>query len=157
MSAVLQERETGYVNRVITATGPDSAPDQDPAARMAAPRIREAISVLFQQGRMELAVAVGEAAISVYPYSEDVLVICALLAEVEKDWPRAESLLIRLIEVQEGAAPATSWLHLLRVLRCQSKMADAIAVADFAGAKYEDHAELQSEITSLRALVAVSE
>lgn len=110
--------------------------------------------MLFQQGHTELATAVGEAAISVYPYSEDILVICALLAEVEQDWERAESLLIRLIEAQNGEAPAASWLHLLRVLRCQDKLAEAVAVADFAGDRYTHDESLQAEISSLRTVIA---
>jgi len=157
MAAVLQQQETGYVIPALSTLESDSAAAEDHGSRMAAPRIREAISVLFQQGRMELAIAVGEAAISVYPYSEDILVICALMAEVEQDWARAESLLIRLIEVQEGDAPAASWLHLLRVLRCQNKTADAVAVADFAGAKYDTDADLQAEIASLRAVTGTAE
>jgi len=157
MAAVLQQQETGYVIPPLSTHESGSAALEVQGTRMAAPRIREAISVLFQQGRMELAIAVGEAAISVYPYSEDILVICALMAEVEQDWARAESLLIRLIEVQEGDAPATSWLHLLRVLRCQNKTADAIAVAEFAGTKYDADAELQAEIASLRAAIGAAE
>jgi len=123
---------------------------------LTAPRIREAIAVLFEQGRIELATAVSEAAISLYPYSEDVLVMCALLAEVNQAWSSAEQLLVRLIEVQGNDAPAESWLHLVRVLRCQGKNSDAKLVCDFTGERFPDHADLRKEADALRDLTSIS-
>jgi len=123
---------------------------------LTAPRIREAIAVLFEQGRIELATAVSEAAISLYPYSEDVLVMCSLLAEVNQAWSSAEQLLVRLIEVQGNDAPAESWLHLVRVLRCQGKNNDAKLVCEFTCERFPDHADLRKEADALRELTSIS-
>jgi len=150
---------TGHSNeaahRIIASDSHESSSKQEHGnANLTTPRIREAISVLFAQGRHELAAAVGEAAISLYPYSEDILVMCSLLAEVQEDWERAEKLLVRLIELQEAAAPTACWLHLLRVLRCQGKFADATLVAEFCATRYPEDKLLCDEIASLRQVIA---
>lgn len=136
------------VNRLSTSIDFDEAPN------LTAPRIREAIAVLFEQGRIELATAVSEAAIALYPYSEDVLVMCALLAEVNQNWAVAEQLLVRLIETQGNNAPADSWLHLVRVLRCQGKHQDAKLVCNFTAERFPEHADLRKEAEALREIPA---
>ena len=151
MSISAQETGKEVVQRsaAFAAHGATGA-HEDASPNLTTPRIREAIAVLFGQGRSELAAAVGEAAISLYPYSEDILVMCSLMAEAQQDWEKAEKLLVRLIEVQGADAPAVTWLHLLRVLRCQGKVADATMVADFASTRHQEDKALSEEIASLR-------
>ncbi len=97
---------------------------------MAPWEIRIAIAQLVRENKMDLAVAASESALTLYPESQDVLVISALLAEVKNDWPRAEQLLIQLLGVQGADAPAESWLHLIRTLKCQNKTEDMALVID---------------------------
>ena len=85
--------------------------------------------MLFRSN-MDLAVAASESALALYPDSQDVLVISALMAEVKSDWPRAEQLLVQLLQIQGVDAPAESWLHLIRTLKCQNKTEDMVMVID---------------------------
>jgi len=109
--------------------------------------IREAIALLFSQGRSELASAVFEAAIALLPFSEDILVIGSLIAETERDWKRAEQLLIRLIEVQGTEAQAVTWAHLLRVVLCQDRMDDASILIDFLRERFPGDPEVANAAT----------
>jgi len=149
MSIAMQHSEQQAVRlQPVHGLANGAAIDQTP--NLTAPRIREAIAVLFQQGRIELATAVSEAAITLYPYSEDVLVMCALLAEVNQNWETAEQLLVRLIETQGNDAPAESWLHLVRVLRCQGKDEDANLICNFTSERFPEHKDLGKEAQELR-------
>jgi len=97
---------------------------------MAPWEIRIAIAQLVKDNHMDLAVAASESALALHPDSQDVLVISALLSEVKSDWPRAEQLLVQLLQIQGADAPAESWLHLIRTLKCQNKTEDMVMVID---------------------------
>ena len=119
---------------------------------MAPWEIRIAIAELVKENKMDLAVAAAESAMALYPDSQDILVIGSLLAEVKQDWARAEQLLIQLLQVQGADAPAESWLHLIRVLRCQNKADDMIFVIDHVLNVYGDDAKVIEEQEALIAL-----
>lgn len=121
-------------------------------SNMATWEIRVAIAELVKQNKMNLAVAAAESALALYPESQDILVISSLLAEVSQDWARAEHLLIQLLQVQGSEAPAESWLHLIRVLRCQNKTDDMSFVIDHVLNIYTSDPSVISEREALLAL-----
>jgi hypothetical protein len=88
--------------------------------------IRVAISELVAQDRMDLADALVAAGLSLYPDSEDILAIAALLAEVHGDWSSADSLLDKILYLQGDKATATVWQHKVRVQRCLCDPAGAL-------------------------------
>ena len=91
--------------------------------------IREAIQALVTEGKDGLAIALGDACLSLYPESEDILAISALLAEIQQDWTSAEDLLRKLVETQGEAVTPFTWRHLIRVLRCQCEPGKAMLAA----------------------------
>ena len=105
-------------------------------------QVRQWVSDLFHQNRISLAVALAEAGLSLYPDSEDVLVIAALVAEVQQDWANARQRLEHLIHVQRGETPAEVWCHLVRVLRCQKDDAAAQSRLHQALTQFPKHSEL---------------
>jgi tetratricopeptide (TPR) repeat protein len=106
-------------------------------------RIREWVAELFEQNHHSLAIALAEAGLALYPDSEDVLVIAALVAEVQQDWAHSRELLEHLIKVQSGNTPAEVWHHLARVLRCQGQNSQALAVARQALRQHPSSDDLQ--------------
>ena len=123
---------------------------------MAPWEIRIAIAELVKENKMDLAVAASESALALFPDSQDVLVISSLLAEVRSDWPRAEQLLIQLLTVQGADAPAESWLHLVRTLKCQNKTEDMALVIDHILNCFSSDALVAVERDTLLALRAES-
>jgi len=92
-------------------------------------KVREWVAELFEQNHLSLAIALAEAGLALYPDSEDVLVIAALVAEVQQDWQHSRELLEHLIKVQAGNTPPQVWHHLARVLRCEGNPQRALSVA----------------------------
>ena len=119
---------------------------------MAPWEIRIAIAELVKENKMELAVASAESAMALYPDSQDILVIASLLAEVRQDWARAEQLLVQLLQIQGVDSPAESWLHLIRVLRCQNKSDDMEYVIDHVLNMYASDPTVIQEQAALIAL-----
>jgi tetratricopeptide (TPR) repeat protein len=114
-------------------------------------KVREWVAELFEQNHLSLAFALAEAGLALYPDSEDVLVIAALVSEVQQDWPRAVEILEHLIKVQSGNTPAEVWHHLARTLRCDGQHDRAHAVAAKALLQHPSSDELRQiaqELTS---------
>lgn len=114
-------------------------------------QVREWVSDLFQNQHISLAVALAEAGLALYPDSEDVLVIAALVSEVQQDWLRARGLLEHLIKVQSGCTPAEVWLHLARVLRCEGNHQRSLTVARQALRQHPTSHELRQIILEVTA------
>ncbi len=123
--------------------------------RLSPAQIREAVASLVQQGKVDVAVAICEASLALHPQSEDLLVISSLVAEMEQNWPKAEALLVQLAELQSPNTTSQTWLHLARVLRCQSKFDDSWLVLDFACSRYPDDAMLKQELQAMSELFPV--
>jgi hypothetical protein len=104
--------------------------------------------------RTDLANALAAAGQSLYPDSEDILAISALLAEVQQDWTSAEDLLLKLIEVQGDAATPVTLRHLIRVLRCQCEPGQALQVAQQAILAHPTDTTLTDEFLALQELVS---
>jgi len=121
-------------------------------SQFSAAEIRQTMADLVAADRMDLASALAAAGQSLYPESEDILAISALLAEVQQDWNSAQELLFKLVEVQGDAATPVTLRHLIRVQRCQCEPAKAMQVAQKAVAMHPQDAALQEELASLQEL-----
>ena len=108
-------------------------------------QIRQTIAELVTNNRMDLADALSAAGLSLYPKSEEILAISALLAELSQDWLTAGQLLSQLIEVQDGLTPVSTWQHWIRVLRCQVEPAAALHATECALQIFPDHPALLAE------------
>lgn len=118
-------------------------------SRFSPAEIREAIADLVTQDKMELAHALGDAGISLYPDSDDILAMCALLAESRQDWTAAEELLSKLILKQDGNTPVATWQHYIRVLRCLCELQSALQIAEHALQFHPQNPALMAELQSL--------
>ena len=97
--------------------------------RFSPTEIREAIQTLVATEQMPLAYALGDAGLSLYPDSEDILAITSLLAVVREDWPQAVDLLRQLMEMQASGATVFTHSMLIRSLRCNLDLAEAFEAA----------------------------
>ena len=122
-------------------------------SQFSAAEIRQAMAELVANERVELANALAAAGQSLYPESEDILAMSALLSEIQQDWTCAEEHLRKLVQVQGDTATPFTWRHLIRVLRCQCEPSKAIHAAQQALAHYPDDALLQEELLRLQALL----
>lgn len=115
-------------------------------------RIRFAAADLCRQGRLAEADLLTYEALQQYPDSEDVLVMRALICEVRHDWPGAATVLGHLLHVQGKAAPAETWCHWVRVLRCDGQLGAAHQAVLQALQQHPGHPALASELAQLEAL-----
>lgn len=129
-------------------------PSLHDVSQFSAAEIRQTMANLVANERVDLANALAAAGQSLYPESEDILAMSALLAEIQQDWLGAEELLRKLVDTQGQAATAFTWRHLIRVLRCQCEPGKAMQVAQQALAHHPEDALLREELASLQALVS---
>ena len=123
-------------------------------SNFSAQEIRQTIASLVSDGHMDLADALSAAGLSLYPDSEDILAISALLSEIKLDWKSAEELLSHLMTVQADKVKPMTWLHLIRVIRCQSEFGRALLKAKQAVASCPQDESLQDELLSLQELIS---
>jgi len=122
-----------------------------PRARMSEPaRIRFAAADLVRQGKLAEANLLTHEAVQQYPDSEDVLVMRALILQAMQDWSSARQILERLLALQGEHAPAETWCHWVRVLRCEGLAQQAIEAATTALAHYPDHPVLAAELAQMQ-------
>ncbi len=124
------------------------------ASRFSPSEIRQTIAELVIQNNMEMARALSEAGLALYPESEDMLSISALLAELEQDWQSAQLHLEKLLELQGANSKAVVWHHLIRVVRCQLEPQKALDLAKKAIRLHPHESTLQEELSSLGAETA---
>jgi len=123
-------------------------------SQFSAAEIRQTMADLVAANRIDLANALAAAGQSLYPESEDILAISALLAEIQQDWTSAEELLRKLVDTQGAAVTPFTWRHLIRVLRCQCEPGKALQVAQQAMAAHPNETALRDEFWALQALVS---
>lgn len=123
-------------------------------SRFTATEIRQTIADLVGAQHMGLADALSAAGLSLYPKSEEILTISALLAEIKQDWTTAEQLPKQLIAQQGAQASPSSWRHLIRVMRCQCEPGQALHLAQKAMAAHPNDTVLQDEYRALQKLVS---
>ena len=105
---------------------------------------------------MDLAAALAEAGLAIYPRSEDVLAIAGLLAMLREEWEAAGGILNELLSVQGERAPITSHLMFIRALRCALEPAAALSAVMIAHEHYPNHEELVREFESISGLFGLS-
>jgi hypothetical protein len=123
-------------------------------SQFSAAEIRQTMADLVATNRIDLANALAAAGQSLYPESEDILAISALLAEIQQDWTGAEELLRKLVDTQGAAATPFTWRHLIRVLRCQFEPGKALLVAQEAMLAHPTDKTLSDELLALQELVS---
>jgi hypothetical protein len=87
-------------------------------SRFSPVEIRTSITELVERDRLDLAMALSDAGISLYPDSEEILAISALLAQMQQNWSLSCELFEQLVTLQQGHTPAAVLLHWARSLRC---------------------------------------
>jgi uncharacterized protein HemY len=107
--------------------------------------ICQTIQALMRDGRDEFAYLMGEAALNLYPYSEDILAVTGLLASTRQDWSLAVELLEELKRMQGENSPLLTFVVLARSLRCNLEPARAFEVVEEGLKRFPDHEELVSE------------
>ena len=117
--------------------------------RFSPAEIREAIQSLVATEQIELANALGDAGLSLYPNSEDILAITSLLAMMNQDWSLAVELIDELMVIQVTNTPPFTYVMLVRALRCNLDPARALQVARDGLALYPQQVELLAEKLAL--------
>ena len=107
--------------------------------------IREAIQTLVTEGKDALAIALGDAGLSLYPDSEDILAITGLLALMRQEWTLAVELIENLKSIQGDSTPPFTYVMLVRALRCNLEPVRALEVVNEGLKKYPDQIELSAE------------
>jgi tetratricopeptide (TPR) repeat protein len=119
------------------------------ASRFSPAEIRHAIADLVALNNFDMANALSDAGLSLYPDNEDVLSISALLAELKQDWQTAQQHLEKLLEQQGKNSKAVVWRHLIRVVRCQLEPRKALRLAKQAIRLHPQDTDLQKELSAL--------
>ena len=128
----------------------------DVTSKYSPQEIRETVSALVAEDRSDLAHALAEAGVSLYPDSEDILAIAGLMAMLREDWVEAASMLNHLLEIQGERAPLNTHLMFIRALRCALEPAAALSAVMLAHEHYPNHPELEREFESLSALLGLT-
>jgi len=118
--------------------------DQD-VSKFSPMEIREAIQSLVTEGKDALANALGDAGLSLYPDSEDILAITGLLALMRQDWAYAVDLMGQLHQLLGVKSPAFSYVMLVRALRCILEPVRAAHICGQALKQYPGQIELVAE------------
>lgn len=127
----------------------------DVVSKYSPSEIRETISQLVGEDRLDLASALGEAGLALYPQSEDILAISGLMAMLQEDWEAAVGHLNELVVLQGDAAPITSHLMFIRALRCALEPAAALSAVMLAHEQYPNHPELVNEFEAISSLMGI--
>jgi hypothetical protein len=117
--------------------------------RFSPSEIRETIQSLVATEQNELANALGDAGLSLYPHSEDMLAICSLLAMVSQNWQEAVEMMDELMDIQADKAPPFTFVMMVRALRCNLEPARALEVVRKGLELYPQQLELMAEKLSL--------
>jgi len=121
--------------------------------RFAPTEIRETIQTLVASEQIDLAYALGDAGLAIYPNSEDMLAVNGLLAIIRQDWPEAVELLSELMELQADSTQPFTYVMLVRALRCNLDPAAAMQVVRKGLDKYPNQLELVAESLALEEYV----
>ena len=110
---------------------------------------RLGIQWLVSEEQNDMAQALAEAGLALFPLSEDILAISGLLAMTREDWPLAIELLQDLGTLQkENVQPMTCQM-LARALACNLDIAEAHQVLDQAMKLWPNNPELEQEKSAM--------
>jgi len=106
------------------------AVDLREASRFTPVDFRLGVQWLVTQNNMDLAQALAEAGLALYPKSEDILAIGGLLAMTREDWQLAIEILNDLIILQGDRTQPMTCQMLARSLACNLNIAEAKEVLE---------------------------
>ena len=115
--------------------------------------LRERAAQLVGEGLTDQAAALIEEGLKNHPKDEHLLVMQALLCEVRRDWSGADHALQQLVDVQGYLAPAETWSHWVRVLRCRGHLDRAWSTVKRGLQLHPEHEVLLSEHDTLQAIL----
>lgn len=111
--------------------------------------IRVNAARLVHQNRLDEADTLTLAGVVRFPYSEETLVVRALVAEVRQEWDLASLALHSLLSLQGAGSPPETWRHWIRVLRCQGEFDLARQATAEALERHPGHEGLMQEAEEL--------
>jgi Flp pilus assembly protein TadD len=106
---------------------------------------RVGIQWLVSEEQNDMAQALAEAGLALFPLSEDILAISGLLAITRQDWPLAIELLQDLVTLQKDNVQPMTCQMLARALACNLDIAEAHQVLDQAMKLWPNNPELEQE------------
>ena len=107
--------------------------------------IRQTIQdLLCQPELVEMARALGEAGLAIYPESEDILAINALMAMLRKDWEQMLEYTQTLLTVRSDKTSADVYLMMVNALIARLDYQTAFSVINEALARYPDNENMLS-------------
>ena len=136
---------TVLAQEIITSAQVGRRVSDREVSRFQPAEIREAIQALVTEGKDGLAIALGDAGLSLYPESEDILAITGLLALMRQEWALAVELMEQLRAVQGDKTPPFTYVMLVRALRCNLEPVRAAHVCAQALKQYPGQIELVAE------------
>jgi hypothetical protein len=127
------------------------------SSRYSPGEVRETIAGLVSEGKLDMASALSEAGLALFPQSEDILAVSGLLAMIKEDWAYAVSILNELLVIQGPEAPITSHIMFIRSLRCAKQLAGALSAVMLAHQHYPNHPDLNAEFESISAEMGMTQ
>ena len=118
-------------------------------SRFTAVDFRLGIQYLVAEDHNDMAQALAEAGLALFPLSEDILAIAGLLAITREDWPHAIELLQDLVSLQKDKVQPMTCQMLARALACNLDIAEAHQVLDQAMMLWPNNSELEQEKSAL--------
>ena len=110
---------------------------------------RVGIQWLVSEDQNDMAQALAEAGLALFPLSEDILAISGLLAITRQDWPLAIELLQDLVTLQKDNVQPMTCQMLARALACNLDIAEAHQVLDQAMKLWPNNPELEQEKSAM--------
>ena len=110
---------------------------------------RVGIQWLVTEEQNDMAQALAEAGLALFPLSEDILAISGLLAMTREDWPLAIELLQDLVTLQKDKVQPMTCQMLARALACNLDIAEAHQVLDQAMKLWPNNPELEQEKSAM--------
>ena len=110
---------------------------------------RLGIQWLVSEDQNDMAQALAEAGLALFPLSEDILAISGLLAITRQDWPLAIELLQDLVTLQKDNVQPMTCQMLARALACNLDIAEAHQVLDQAMKLWPNNTELEQEKSAM--------
>ena len=110
---------------------------------------RVGIQWLVTEEQNDMAQALAEAGLALFPLSEDILAISGLLAITRSDWPLAIELLQDLVTLQKDKVQPMTCQMLARALACNLDIAEAHQVLDQAMKLWPNNPELEQEKSAM--------
>jgi uncharacterized protein HemY len=110
---------------------------------------RVGIQWLVTEEQNDMAQALAEAGLALFPLSEDILAISGLLAMTREDWPLAIELLQDLVTLQKDKVQPMTCQMLARALACNLDIAEAHQVLEQALKLWPNDPTLEQEKSAM--------